>query len=433
MSPTQPKFSTVKEVETLPWDEPGEGYILEGPEYPLDKPVLKFKLPRGKPMDFGNITATLEYPDGEEANERPTIEPFVMNVDGRNPNPGDVKDSDYRRQDINFKFKNLGRIYSTTASADDNVGIPNVTVDPSIDENGKQKLHFTFSNIKGDQGIQGVDGPMPQLRPEVNLTVMPGDASSDPTGSASWSDEDGKKVLNLSLTNIKGQDGNIANIFYSGDGNAISDLVYVNRNLTVKKDYQFATEEYVNNKTNQIVQVSKGGTGQTSLTLDNILLGNGTDPIKTINVLPVTLGGTGQSGFVRNQILLGQGQNNNIGNIETISGALYATNSIDAPHFGTLPIQQGGTGKTGFVNNAIVVGNQNNELKQINSSKGAFYSTDINAEPQFGTLPVSLGGTGATTAEQVRINIGSPRAEIKNNINNTNDYILKLDNVVSPI
>lgn len=417
MSPTQPEFSVERNVSIIPWNQTGEVNI---DNEQLDHPKLSFTLPRGKPMDFGNVNANITYDNNSNA---PSVEVETDNIiDENNP--------DYRRQDIDFKFKNLGKIYSATASADNNVGTPNVTVTPSI-ENNKQKLHFTFSNIKGKQGIQGVEGPMPQLRPEVNLTVTPGDSSQDPTGIANWSDEDGLKVLNLSLTNIKGQDGNIANISYSGDGNAVSDLTYINRNLTVKKDYQFATEEYVDNKTSQIIQVSKGGTGQTSFTLDNILLGNGTDPIKTINILPITLGGTGKTSFTRNQILLGQGQD--IGEITTLSGALYATNSTDAPHFGTLPIQQGGTGKTGFIDNAIVMGNSNNELKQINSSKGAFYSTGTNAEPQFGTLPVSLGGTGATTAEQARINIGSPRAEIRENTNRTNDYVLSFINVVSPI
>ena len=425
MSPTQPQFSVERNVSIIPWNQTGEVNINNEQ---LDHPKLNFTLPRGKPMDFGEVDANITYDNNSNA---PSIEVETNNVLNEN-------DPDYRRQDIDFKFKNLGKIYSATASANNNVGVPNVTVTPSIEDN-KQKLHFTFSNIKGEQGIQGIEGPMPRLKPEINLTVTPGDSSQDPAGTASWSEEEGLKVLNISLTNVKGQDGNIANISYSGDGNAVSDLTYVNRNLTVKKDYQFATEEYVNNKTSQVIQVSKGGTGQTSLILDNILLGNGTDPIKTINVLPVTLGGTGQTSFTRNQILLGQGQNN-IGSIETISGALYATNSTDAPHFGTLPIQQGGTGKTGFVNNAIVVGNSNNELKQINSSKGAFYSTGTNEELQFGILPVTLGGTGAITAEQARINIGSPRAEIEVNSvqptvqpEDTIDYILSFTNVLSPI
>jgi len=125
-------------------------------------------------MDFGEVNADVTYDNNLDA---PSIEVETNDV-------LDEDDSDYRRQDIDFKFKNLGKIYSATASVDDNVGIPNVTVTPSIEDN-RQKLHFNFSNIKGEQGIQGIEGPMPRLRPEINLTVTPGDSSQDPAGTAS--------------------------------------------------------------------------------------------------------------------------------------------------------------------------------------------------------------------------------------------------------
>lgn len=171
MSPTQPEFNVERNVSIIPWDQIGEVNINNEQ---LDHPKLSFTLPRGKPMDFGKINANIAYDDSLNA---PFIEIETNDV-------LDENDPDYRRQDIDFNFKNLGKIYSATASADDNVGIPNVTVTPSI-ENDKQKLHFNFSNIKGDQGIQGVEGPMPRLKPEINLTVTPGDSSQDPAGTAS--------------------------------------------------------------------------------------------------------------------------------------------------------------------------------------------------------------------------------------------------------
>lgn len=123
-------------------------------------------------MDFGEVNADITYDNDSNA---PSIEVETNDV-------LDENDSDYRRQDIDFKFKNLGKIYSATASANNNVGTPNVTVTPSI-ENGKQKLDFNFSNIKGEQGIQGVEGPMPRIRTQGNITISPDAQNPEPRGT----------------------------------------------------------------------------------------------------------------------------------------------------------------------------------------------------------------------------------------------------------
>lgn len=465
ISPTQPVFSVERNVSIIPWNQQGEVTIdnTQG----VDKPKLNFTIPRGKPMDFGISSATIDKKYGT-----PQITITPTNIDDG---------ADTRQQNLAFNFKNMGvQIDSAEGTVDNTVGNPRVTITPSVyDNNTKQKLSFAFQGIKGEQGNVG---PMPQLRQQVNLTVTPGDPGQDPTGSASWSDEDNQKVLNIFLTNVKGQDGNIANISYQGSGNAVSNLTYVNRNLTVVKDYQFATETYAanaNNISSGTIKVANGGTGLNTIQQNAIMIGNGTSNIKTINsakgalystgtnaepqfnILPSSFGGTGREGLTINAVLVGDG-NDPVKMIGTQSGALYATGSTYTPQFGTLPVAQGGTGSTSFTANALVVGN-GIALKQISSSKGvlkssgnnqeptyglidvtdggtgvnsfisnsvvigkdsttlgevqstegAFYSTGTDVMPQFGTLPTNVGGTGATTAEQARINLGAAHASIE--------------------
>ena len=92
----------------------------------------------------------------------------------------------------------------------------------------------------------------------------------------------------------------------------------------------FATKTHshaVSDLTSGTLSVSRGGTGQSSLTSGAILLGNGTSGISTTSVLGVSKGGTGQSTLTSGAILLGNG-----------------TNGISSTS--TLPINKGGTGAT---------------------------------------------------------------------------------------
>ncbi len=45
----------------------------------------------------------------------------------------------------------------------------------------------------------------------------------------------------------------------------------------------------------ELLGVPNGGTGNTTFPSDSVLLGNGTNAIKTVNVLPVAQGGTGSN------------------------------------------------------------------------------------------------------------------------------------------
>lgn len=88
----------------------------------------------------------------------------------------------------------------------------------------------------------------------------------------------------------------------------------------------------VNQRINQAnayfpVSVANGGTGRTSFTSGNILIGNGTSGINSTDKLSVSKGGTGQTSLSSGQILLGNG-----------------TSGITST--ATLGVSKGGTGAT---------------------------------------------------------------------------------------
>lgn len=172
--------------------------------------------------------------------------------------------------------------------------------------------------------------------------------------------------------------------------------------------------------------VAQGGTGMTTTTNVNaVVIGNSTDATKAMQTvatasgafyataanakpqfgtLPVQQGGTGfTTSSYKNAVVIGNGTTatSALQTVRTASGAFYATAQDGAPTFGTLPVQQGGTGMITATNvNAVVIGNSttaNAAMQTVATADGAFYATGANVKPQFGTLPVSQGGTGAKT------------------------------------
>lgn len=82
-------------------------------------------------------------------------------------------------------------------------------------------------------------------------------------------------------------------------------------------------------------EVSVGGTGKDTHTLNSVLTGNGTDPVN---------------------------------NVATANGAFYATAENGEPKFGVLPIGQGGTGKTKAADALAALGGTNTKLLWENAS-----------------------------------------------------------------
>ena len=94
------------------------------------------------------------------------------------------------------------------------------------------------------------------------------------------------------------------------------------------------------------LDVPGGGTGRQTLSSNNILVGNGVDPIKLIS---------------------------------TKSGAFYATGDNTEPSFNTLPIAQGGTGATSENNARINFGFLNNAGAHNSIYRGISLGTSVSA------------------------------------------------------
>lgn len=68
-------------------------------------------------------------------------------------------------------------------------------------------------------------------------------------------------------------------------------------------------------------------------------------------------------------------------------------------------VAQGGTGQSELAANALLVGNGTDGVKLVPTASGALYATGDNGEAQFGTLPIEQGGTGAPTEAEARDNL----------------------------
>lgn len=120
----------------------------------------------------------------------------------------------------------------------------------------------------------------------------------------------------------------------------------------------------------------------------------------TSGAIPLNRGGTGSSGSLNDApngaIIrkLKDDTNNQLWYTATKNGALYATSENGVPSFGTLPIAQGGTGATSAA--------KARENLDAASSSHTHEAGDIT-----GTLGIAQGGTGATTAANARANLGA--------------------------
>lgn len=116
---------------------------------------------------------------------------------------------------------------------------------------------------------------------------------------------------------------------------------------------------------NMVATVAQGGTGASTLTVNALLVGNGTDPVKMISI---------------SQGALVIGDTTNGVAALTGTGALYALTS-GAPTFGTLPISAGGTGATNAANarTSLDVYSKTETDTQVSGATTVAYTTTIPA------------------------------------------------------
>jgi hypothetical protein len=235
------------------------------------------------------------------------------------------------------------------------------------------------------------------------------------------------------------------------------------------------------------LNVSQGGTGKTSLNLNQILIGNATgaliqstnlswdDPSNTLTAsnytgsgsnlsnlnaskinlgtLPVTYGGTGLGTLVAGNLLVGNGignviQSNNL-SWDNSSNTLSATNftgsgsnlsNLNASNIsGNLNVSQGGTGKSILVAKNLLVGNgtgdviqsdnlnwNNNTLTALNFAGSGTEITNLTAENITGNINVSQGGTGVATLVAGKLLVGNGTSNVIQPTNLTWDNSLNI-------
>lgn len=122
--------------------------------------------------------------------------------------------------------------------------------------------------------------------------------------------------------------------------------------------------------TTAIIDVAHGGTGRKTLTLNAVLVGDGTNQVKLI---PATL------------------------------GAFFVDTDGGAPKFAVLPVAQGGIGASTLEDGGILKGNGTNAVSAV-SGVGVLYAATKGA-PEFGIAPITVGGTGANSAADARSNL----------------------------
>lgn len=116
---------------------------------------------------------------------------------------------------------------------------------------------------------------------------------------------------------------------------------------------------------NMTVAVDQGGTGHDTLTVNALLVGNGTEAVKMIEIAAGSL-------------VVGNAENGVAGLQGT--GALYAA-TAGAPQFGTLPLSVGGTGATNaaMARTNLDVYSKAETDDQISESTSIAYTTTLSA------------------------------------------------------
>lgn len=88
-----------------------------------------------------------------------------------------------------------------------------------------------------------------------------------------------------------------------------------------------------------------------------------------------------------------------------VKAAILVKNNGDEPEFIDVDDLLIAEAADGMKPNAVLVGGENNHIKAIEGVPGAFYFADGLNAPQFGTLPIEQGGTGAITVAAARTNL----------------------------
>lgn len=176
------------------------------------------------------------------------------------------------------------------------------------------------------------------------------------------------------------------------------------------------------------IQISASYAGQTSI----VTLGTVTTGTWSATAIAANKGGTGQTSYAVGDILYADTTSSLAKLADVTTGNALISGGVGvAPSWGkigltthvsgTLPVGNGGTGATTFTANGIIYGNGTSAL-QVTALGTQYQVLQAGASgvPTFGalnlsqaaaitgTLPIASGGTGATTAADARTNLAVP-------------------------
>ena len=107
---------------------------------------------------------------------------------------------------------------------------------------------------------------------------------------------------------------------------------------------------------------------------------------------PLLYGGTGLDLTIASNNSVIIKESTALGHVASANGAFYSTGANTKPQFGTLPVKQGGTGKTSFTKYGIVYGNSSSSLKVTAAGAAGTVLVGTGAEPKFVSPGVSWTG-----------------------------------------
>lgn len=180
----------------------------------------------------------------------------------------------------------------------------------------------------------------------------------------------------------------------------------------------------------QVLGLVGGGIGTTALTVNRVLLGNGTSAIAVSGVATTGLpligngtsaapgfavlglsgGGTGTTTLTAFGVVYGNGTSTiGITAAGTTAWPLLGNGSAAAPSFGVLTVPGGGTGTTTLTQAGVIFGNGTSTVGITAAGATALPLTASGntTGPTFSVLTVPGGGTGTTTLTANRVLIGA--------------------------